>query len=267
LAFVASLVPVSAAAAVIARSLRLAFDGAAQIGVPALTLPAAQWIGEGHPIPVSQGTTSPGAVIVPHKLAVLIALTGEMIRHTNAEALVRQVLIEAVGATLDLAMFSTAAEVPGLRPAGILAGVSALTSAGGMVKDIAQIAEALAPVAGSNGGAVLVAAPAQAVSLTLGAARDFWPVLASAALPAGTVIGLVPTALATVVETPRIEASGDAVVHRADPASEAVDVGGVMATPLVSMWQTDSVSERLILPCSWARRSASAVAFIQGATW
>ena len=55
--FVASLTPVSAAAAVISRSLQLSFDGAAQITVPALSLPNAAFISEGAAIPVVMGTT------------------------------------------------------------------------------------------------------------------------------------------------------------------------------------------------------------------
>ena len=271
LALVASLVPVSAAAAVIARSLKLDFGHAAQITVPSLSLPNAAWIGEGAPIPVVEGTVEAATVIVPFKLATMVSLTNEMVNGSNAEALVRAVLIENVGATLDAALFSAAAEVPGLSPAGILNGIATLTpTAGGgadaMVGDVAQIAEALAPVSG-GGEPVLVCAPAQAVALRLRTARDFWPVFASAALPRGTLIGVVPSGLATVVEPPRIEASGDAVIHRADPAAEAVDIGGILATPLISSWQTDSVAMKIVLSASWARRSANAVVLVEGAAW
>jgi len=48
--FIASLVPISAAAAVIARSLQLSFDNAAQISVPSVSLPAAAFGGDGQPI-------------------------------------------------------------------------------------------------------------------------------------------------------------------------------------------------------------------------
>jgi hypothetical protein len=93
--FVASLVPVSAAAAVLARSLQLAFDGAAQLNVPGLTLPYAAWVPEASAIPVDQGTSTPGATVTPAKLALLVPLTRETIDHSNAEQMVRQVLAES----------------------------------------------------------------------------------------------------------------------------------------------------------------------------
>jgi hypothetical protein len=75
-AFLAALVPVSAAAALISRSLQLSFDGAAAISVPTLTMPLADFVGQGKPIPVAQGTSSSGVVLEPHKLAVITALSG-----------------------------------------------------------------------------------------------------------------------------------------------------------------------------------------------
>jgi Phage capsid family len=267
-AFVASLVPISAAAAVLQRSLQLSFDGAGQIRIPALTLPNAVWKGEGAPIPVSQGVSSPGATIEPYKLATAVALTGELIRNSNAEALVHQVLIENVGPTLDLALFSAVAEAPGIRPGGILNGIAPLAASTTMVKDIAQIAEALAPCSG-NAGAILVAAPAQYVALTMGALRSPFPIYQSAALPAGSVIGLVPTAIASVVEAPRIEASSESVMHL-DTAPLDIGLPGTpttVAARSISMFQADSVAIRFILPATWARRSAAAVAWVQAVTW
>ena len=124
--FVASLTPVTAAAAVIARSLQLSFDGAAQITVPSLSLPNV--ISESAAIPVVMGTTSPGAAISPAKLATIVPLTGEMVRNSNAEAMVTQVLSENVGATLDAALLNANAAVPGTSPAGILNGITPITA-------------------------------------------------------------------------------------------------------------------------------------------
>jgi Phage capsid family len=271
LSFVASLVPVSAAAAVIARSLQLTFDNAAQISVPALTLPTAAWTGEGAPIPVVQGVSAAGALVDPYKLAIIVALTGEMIRNSNAEAFVRQVLLENVGPTLDTALFSANAAVAGVSPAGILNGIAALAAsaatspADAMVADIQSIATALAPAAGAS-QPVLIAAPAQAAALTLRAPRDLWPVLASAAVPDKTIIGVVPAGIATVIEPPRIEASS-ATAHTDDVPKEIVDIGGVLAAPVRSFFQIDAVALRLVLPASFARRSANAVAWVTATKW
>ena len=266
--FVASLVPVSAAAAVIARSLQLSFDGVAQINVPSLTLPYATWLGEGMPIPTVQGSSAPGATVEPYKLAVIVGLSNEMIRHSNAEAMVRMVLAENAAPTLDSALFAATAAVAGVRPAGLLNGIAALAASAAatpldsMVADVAAIAKAIAPAAGSS-QPVLIAAPAQAAALTLRSPRDLFPVLMSAALPDKTVIGIVPGAVATVIEPPLIEASADALVQYNDaPAADPMTAGTT-----ISVFQSDETSLRFILPATWARRSASAVAWVSGVNW
>jgi hypothetical protein len=269
--FVASLVGTSAAAALIARSLRLTFDGAALIGIPSLTLPHAAFVAEAAPIPVVQGTSAPGSVLEPYKLAVICNLAGEMIRNSNAEAFVRQVLLENVGPSLDAAMLSAAAGVAGVRPPGILNGITALTptAAGSsafdaMVSDLEKLVAAVAPVAG-NGGVVFVCAPAQALAIML-RAENPPAVLSSSTLAAGTVIAIATQALATVIDAPTIESSPDATVHMFDPAFPIADVGG-MASPVASVFQTDSVSLKFRQPIAWSLRSPIAVAWLSGATW
>ena len=120
LAFIAALMPVSAAAQLIARSLQLSFDGAVEIGIPALTMPNAKWIREGAPIPVTQGNLTAGPMIEPYKLAVITSLSNEMIARSNAESMIRQLLIENTGPAIDAVMFSTNAGTPGLQPPGLL---------------------------------------------------------------------------------------------------------------------------------------------------
>ena len=112
LAFVNALIPVSASAALIARSLQLQFGDSASVSVPGLSLPSAAWVGEGQAIPVQQGVSSIAATLEPYKLGVILELTGEMLRNSNAEALIRAVLISSVGPSLDAALLSNAAGVP-----------------------------------------------------------------------------------------------------------------------------------------------------------
>jgi hypothetical protein len=58
-AFFGSLIPYSAAADLFNRSLRVSFDGAGLISVPAIAPPVAAFVGEGQPIPV-RGADQPG---------------------------------------------------------------------------------------------------------------------------------------------------------------------------------------------------------------
>jgi hypothetical protein len=48
----------------------------AAFSVPTLTMPLADFVGQGKPIPVAQGTSSSGVVLEPHKLAVITPLSG-----------------------------------------------------------------------------------------------------------------------------------------------------------------------------------------------
>jgi hypothetical protein len=267
--FVASLQPTSAAAQVIARSLSVSLGQAAQVSVPGISLPMAAWVGEGAPIPVQQGTTSTGAVLDPHKLAMILTLTSELYRSSNAESVFRQTLIEGTSATLDSVFFSTAAGVSGQQPAGILNGISSLTPTSpgqaSMAADMGQIATSLAPVLGA-GSPIVVASPAQAMTLNIVAVNP-GTVYSSNALPAKTVVGLVPEGIVTSVEAPRIElAASGSVVMNTVPA-DIVSSPGVAGSPIRSAFQTDTVFERFILPATWARRSNSAVAWIQNVNW
>src|SRR5262249_52937269 len=108
-AFLAALVPLSAGADLLERGIQLNFGGAASISVPNVGVPSADFVGEELAIPLQPATTFPGPTLTPHKLAVMTSLTGEMMRHSNAETLVRQALIESTGPAIDRQLFSTTA--------------------------------------------------------------------------------------------------------------------------------------------------------------
>jgi hypothetical protein len=182
-AFLSALVPMSAAAALIERGLSLSFDGAATIGVPNIAPPSAAFVAEGLPAPVQQASTSSaGASLVPHKLTSIVVLTDELVRSSNAEALMRQILLEAVGPALDSVLFSTAAATAD-HPAGLRYNIAGLTPATAGTKseiiasDLQALAASVAPVAG-NSPVVIIASPDAAVALKLRLAQPIdWPIL------------------------------------------------------------------------------------------
>jgi hypothetical protein len=273
LAFLASLVPISAGAAVLAKSIGLSFDGAGSIGIPALTLPSAGWLGESHSVAVVAGTTSRAATLWPYKIAVAFSVTNELMRNTNAVDLMRQVLLENTAPVLDASLFSAGAEVLGTHPAGLLAGIAPLTATAGggsvaMLADLKALAAAVAPAAG-NAEPILVCAPAQAIAVKM-SPRDPMPIFTSSALAAGVVVCVVPPAIASVVEAPRIDVSAESVMHLDSAPSDNIGIPGtpnVVAARSYSVFQTDSVALRLIMNATWALRSASAVAWISNCTW
>src|SRR5262249_47699836 len=111
-AFLPALTPVSAGADLLQRVLGLSFSGHAQINLPSIGPVIADFVGEGAPIPVQQALTGPGTSLFPHKLAVVSSLTREMMESSNAEAMVKQVLVESTGPAIDKVLFSANAAAP-----------------------------------------------------------------------------------------------------------------------------------------------------------
>jgi hypothetical protein len=271
-ALLETLVPASAGADLMMRGIGLNFDGKAQINCPGIAVPTATFVAEGAPIPVVIAPTNAGATLTPHKLAVITSLTGEMMRNSNAETLVRQVLVESTGPSIDAVIFSNNAA--GAGPAGLLYNIAPLTpTAPGekaqiIIDDLEKLATAVAPVAG-NGEITLIGSPDVAVAMkfrTYGTV--LWPVLASASIPSKTVIAVAAKAVVSVVEgAPEITASTEAEFHRETNPQEIVTSTGTVAVPVGSMFQTDSVALRLRWPISWSLRTSAGISWMSGVNW
>jgi hypothetical protein len=272
--FLPSLIPASAAARVIDLSFKFAFDGAASISVPSLSLPVAGWIGEGSGISVSQGSSTANSSMVPSKLGAIIPITYEMTIAADAEAIMQQVLLETAAAALDAAFFNTNAAVANVSPAGILNAVTPIGAAsagvGAMATDLGNMIAAVGPFSGSS-EPVIIAAPKQAFAIK-SALIDPPPVYASNVLATspvgpGAVIAIVPQAIASANGAPRIERSTETTLHMSSPASDLVASPSTVAAPQRSLFQTDSVAVKYVQELSWTKRGAAGVAWIQGCNW
>jgi Phage capsid family len=274
--FVESLAPASAGAALLQQGLQVTLDGTMSVTVPSFLAAASNvgWIDEAAPIPNRQLAVIAGPTLSADKLAVLVALSSEMLSGSNAEAFVRDALTQSAGLALDSALFDAAA-ASAARPAGLRNGISALTASAppdkldAMIADISALVTAVAAVA-RNGPIVLVAAPAKAMTLRIRAPRELpVDILASSALAANDVIAIAPNTLVSGNGPVRIEASRDATVHYFDPAAAISTAGtpNVVAAPVASTWQTDSVSLRLILSTTWALRHPSGLAWLTATGW
>jgi hypothetical protein len=271
--FVRNLVPYSAAAGVLDLAIGVDFAGAAAVTLPLVSGIICSWVGEGAPIPSRSGTTSGGPKLTPCKLATLVSLSNEMIRHTAAVELITLALNESCGPALDAMLFSNNAAVGGLSPAGILNGATSVTastasnSINAMYEDLSALAGAVAPYSGNSQIAFIMGAR-EATFVGLAAERMPENLFVSSQVAAKTVIAVAAQALVSTIGTlPTIEASGDVMVHEADPALPAVDIGGVVASPLRSVYQTDTTSLRLLLPISWTMRAAGACAVVTNVAW
>ena len=107
---------------------------------------------EGAPIPV-HGLTAAGALLEPRKLAVIVALSAEMIAGSNAEALVTDALTRATSLAIDAALFDAIAG-DDVRPAGLRYDITASTASAStdpgeaMIEDMSALAAAVSVIGG-----------------------------------------------------------------------------------------------------------------------
>ena len=276
--------------------LSLSFGAAGKISIPTrATTPtiAGSFVGEGQPIPVRQGLFT-SQILTPKKMAVITTWTREIQDHSvpAIEGLLRDAVQEDTAISLDSVLLD-ANPATLVRPAGILNGVVGLTpTAGGgftaLVGDIKQLTGAL--LTGTKGNvrapcwlmnpqqinsAGLVAAPGAGLfpfreEISQGKLSG-WPIIDSGTVPLGTVIVIDAADFVAVGgDAPRFEISDQATLHFDDTTPLDIGTAGTPATvaaPVKSMWQTDSLALRLILPTNWTIRRAGVVAYVAGVTW
>jgi hypothetical protein len=265
--FLASLAPVSAGVELLGRGIQLRFAGDGSISLPTIAVGSgATFIGQGKPIPVVSFPTAAGVKLEPHKLALITTLSRETVESSNAEAILRATLAESAALGLDAALLSTNAATADAPP-GLLNGVTPTTPStatplsDAMAADLAALGGAVARVAG--GEIVFVAAPEQALAIKLRSPNFAYPVLASKALAAKTVVAVAANALVSGFDpVPEITASREPeLVMDTAPG----DPGGTQQT--MTMFQGDRLALRMRMRATWALRSTSAIAFAQNVAW
>jgi hypothetical protein len=294
--FMAVLYPKAVYPRLAALGLSLSFGTNGRIIIPTrATTPtiAGSFVGEGLPIPVRQGLFT-SQTLTPKKMAVITTWTREISDHSvpAIEGLLRNAVQEDTAISLDSVLLD-ANPATVVRPAGILNGVAGLTpTAGGgfdaLVGDIKQLTGAL--LTGTKGNvrnpcwllnpqqvnsAGLVPSPGAGVfpfreEISQGKLSG-WPIIDSGTVPLGTAV-VVDAAdfVAVGGDAPRFEISDQATLHFDDTAPADIGTAGtppVVAAPVKSMWQTDSIALRLILPTNWTIRRPGVVAWVAGVTW
>jgi hypothetical protein len=272
---ITSLGPTSAAAELFRRAgLSLVFSSTQVLVVPGIAAAAGSsgWISQGSPFPVYKVDTSGDSVVALCKLGTSFAFTRELLEHSAVEALVRAVVTERLALDLDKVLLGSSAATL-TTPPGLLNGVAAQTPTTGttvdaMRGDLSKLANVVAPVGGMN--LAYIASPGEAVKIALAAGPQFkFPVIASGALTAGTVICVALNALATVVDpVPVIDLAPHATIHMSTSALELVSrTGPTTADPIRSAWQTDSIAIRFMMRVAWALRASNAISWVSNVTW
>jgi len=279
-----------------ALGLSLQFGRNGKIIVPTRSLTptiAGSFVGEGAPIPVRQGafTATP---LTPKKMAVITTWTREIDEHSvpAIEGLLRDAIQQDTAVSIDSVLLDANAATT-IRPAGLLNGVASLTpTAGGgfnaLVADLKALTGAL--MTGTNGHVRKMAwlmNPQQKLSISLTTAPGAgtfpfkdevgngklltYPIIDSGTVPMGTVIVVDAADFVSVGgEAPRFEISDQATLHMEDTTPLAIGTPGAPATvaaPVRSLFQTDSMALRLILPLNWTLRRTGVVAWVAGVTW
>jgi HK97 family phage major capsid protein len=259
--FLNTLRTVSVAAELASRSLRLSFGGYDSITVPmrnplGATLSEPAWVGEAGAIPLTQFQFG-SAKINRYKLAAISTFTKEIAERSTPqiEGLLRDALTESYAQVLDAALLSNGAAVVGIRPAGLLAGVTAVagTAGGGEAAVIADMKAAITAMTNQRLGArpVLIIPTANRLSLSLmmnplgqrafadevAAGRLLGiEVISSQHVPANTAILIDAATFATAFDTPMFDVSDVATVVEANadatpPTMANSGVAGAAGTP------------------------------------
>ena len=251
------------------------------------------WVGEGKPKPV---TKFDGArtTLEPLKVANIAVASMELLRDSSpsAEAWLRDQLAAALRERLDLDFIDPAkAASAGVSPASILNGVTGIGSTGTDADAVRADARALfmAFIAANNPpqSGVWVMPSTVALSLSLMQNPLGQPEFPNITMAGGTFLGL-PVITSEYVPT---DSNGSVValvnasdIYFADDGGIEIDLsreaslqmldnptnditGSTVATAMVSMFQTNAVAFRAERTLNWARRRASAVAYLTGVLW
>lgn len=293
--FIDLLMPQSIYPALSAKGGRFAFGRNGVVSLPSRSATptiAGSFVGQGAPIPVRQGAFS-SVSLTPKKMAVITTMTREIMEHStpSIEQILRQSIQEDTAVSIDTVLLDATA-ASAVRPAGLRNGVTTFTATSGggfaaLVGDIKGLLGAL--ITSTNGNLrspVWIMNPVNAISISLtqNAGGDFpfkqevnqgqlqgYPLIQSATVPAGYVI-LVDAAdfFSATGDDPRFDISDQATLHMEDTTPLAIGTVGtpnVVAAPVRSMFQTDTVALRMILDMNWAMRRTGAVAWTSGVTW
>lgn len=254
--FLEDLIPVSAWAKLADMGLGIQFDGAGSVTIPnrdpSVSM-AGAFVGEAGVIPVVNGKLG-SAKLEPYKLAAISPFTKELARASTPqiEGVIRDGLRDDTSRTLDKYLFDAIAPVPGVRPAGVLNGVTVTASAGvtpaAIVTDIKTIVgKIIAAGGGKNIVLFMNAIHILGLSTVTTANGDFlfrdeiargtilgYPLVASTTLVPGVVIGVDAGYFASAFDVPEFDVSESATLTMANADNAAptqATLDGTVITP------------------------------------
>lgn len=248
----------------------------------------AQWVGEGKAKPLTRMTAG-RTELNPLKIATIAVQTMELIRDSSpsSDVLIRNSLAKAIAKRSDLSFIDpTNAPSAGVRPGSILNGVTAIanstaTGADGVREDVQALIGAFVAANNALQSGVWVMSATYALRLMMMlnplGQREFPGIT----MQGGTffelpvVVSNYLTDYVALVNAEDIWVADEGGVDIAMSTEASLEMDSAPAhnsdtpTPaeLVSMFQTNSVAFRAERTINWARRRASAVAWMDNITW
>jgi HK97 family phage major capsid protein/HK97 family phage prohead protease len=274
------------------RGVSLNFNGAHSVKIPGRTATptlAGAFTAEAGLIPVKKlGFTS--QTLNAYKMAVISTFSREIVEQStpNIETIVRKAMVDDTGEAIDAALLGSGAAVVGVRPAGIQVGATTAAQTGtgtlaDILTDIRTMTQALATGRGGRSPVwIMHPARVQGLSFVQTVAGGFMfadelragrflnvPVLTSINVPSSVVFLVDAADFASAFDAPMFMASDQATIieineDNTDPSIDAASGGieeisnvteAVTATtkgPVRSLYQTDTLALRMIMPLSWA---------------
>jgi HK97 family phage prohead protease len=250
----------------------------------------AQWVGEGKGKPLTKFTVGRNE-ITPLKIAAIAVQTMELIRDSSpsSDVLLRNSLAKAIAKRSDVSFIDpTSAAVNGVRPASILNGVTAVTNSGatgadGVREDVQALIGAFVAAHNPLQSGVWIMGATYALRLMMMlnplGQREFpgitmqggtffeLPVIVSNYL--GDYVALVNAEDVYLADEGGVDIamSTEASLEMVDNPTQDAGASTPVDAELVSMFQTNSVAFRAERTMNWARRRASAVAWMDNITW
>lgn len=266
------LTPQSAYASLAARGLQVQLSGKIKVPISVGANSVMGFVTEGEPVPVGELSLQ-GAPVQPYKVASISAYTAEVAKWSAPaiENIIRQTMQRDFTVVVDAALLSANAAQAG-APAGLLYGAvqvpPSTSGAGGAGNLAADITSLLAALGDDVIDPILICGPAEAVRISIWAPALAIPVLVSSQSPPGRLIVLDAADFVSGEGPLVIDAGKDATLHMEDTTPLPIVGGGatpITASPVRSLWQTDSLALRALGFVSWRVRGL--VAFIDSVAW
>jgi HK97 family phage prohead protease len=251
---------------------------------------AGSFIAQGAPIPVRQAAFT-AQTLTPKKMGVITTMTREIDQHStpDLQGIVRGAMQYDTAGVIDSVLLGTGA-ADTTTPAGIRNGVAATTATTGagfaaLVGDISNLIGVLSDANGLESPVWLMhPTDAARAGLTQNAGGDFpfrnelnagtlngYPVIKSTRITKKMVILVDAAAFFSATgDVANFSVSDQATLHMEDTAPLPISATGspnVVAAPVRSLWQTDSLGIRMLLDINWAMVRPGLVAWTQAVTW